>query len=104
MNFYQFHVTVGASLFASAGITRALSHVFEGGVLCSLPELFFDSALLWTFFGRPNRETLPPNTPGIPSWSWAGWSYMCYYLSSWQRGLDAKIERKDGCEVRDNEC
>ncbi|KAH6670195.1 heterokaryon incompatibility protein-domain-containing protein [Halenospora varia] len=60
------------SIFALAGVTNVLSQTFEGGFLCGLPELFFDSALLWQ--GKVERKTMKFTSRGIPSWSWSGWS------------------------------
>jgi hypothetical protein len=76
-DFYRRQLTFeGDSLFAFAGITGALSHVFEGGFLCGLPELFFNNTFLWTWNGSPKRKIPPPGTLGLPSWSWAGWYDM----------------------------
>jgi hypothetical protein len=60
------------AVFALAGVTSVLSQTFEGGFLCGLPELFFDSAMLWQ--GRVKRKSTTSTSRGIPSWSWSGWS------------------------------
>lgn len=83
---------------AFAGITVSLTHIFKGGFLCGLPEMFFDIALLWEPL-KPLKRRIPTGvyprgiTP-VPSWSWAGWSgdirsdswaHRCDYIRMFQQ-------------------
>jgi hypothetical protein len=58
-----------------SGVLSTLSSVFVGGFISGLPEMFFDSALLWQPASPLERRV--PLSKGskisVPSWSWAGW-------------------------------
>jgi heterokaryon incompatibility protein (HET) len=82
-------------LSSFAGTTTTLLHLFTGGMLCGLPEMFFDVALLW----QPEKQSLrrlprrgqTENGNGtsslLPSWSWVGWhGLICG--NSWATGTD----------------
>jgi hypothetical protein len=51
-------------------VTGVLQWLYEGkgDILCGLPTMHFDRALLWYY--SPADPDRPPNT-GFPSWSWA---------------------------------
>ena len=76
---------------AFAGVTAMLSRTFEGGFLCGLPEMFFETALLWQPLSPLKRRIKNISNSGVsplPSWSWVGWEgeidwanrhdYLCY--------------------------
>ncbi|KAK5687750.1 hypothetical protein LTS10_001890 [Elasticomyces elasticus] len=92
--FNQTEVTYeGDHLAAFAGIASALSLSFEGGLLCGLPELFFDIALLWQPIGNLRRRKYnleDHSTAYLPSWSWAGWAGIIDPWS-WQCGDHVKL-------------
>lgn len=53
-----------------------LSYSFNEGLICGLPELFFDIALLWhpaKEIARRQRFICITAENSLPSWSWAGW-------------------------------
>jgi hypothetical protein len=54
---------------ALAGITGALSQIFEGVLFCGLPELFFDTVLLWQWIRSPKEKKILLSTcPGNLLW------------------------------------
>ena len=59
---------------AFAGATPAFISRFRGGILCGLPELFFDHCIVWRSLGllRRRRAHRSPKFT-IPSWSWVRW-------------------------------
>ncbi|MCJ1244755.1 hypothetical protein MMC30_001955 [Trapelia coarctata] len=62
---------------AFAGITATLSRTFEGAFLCGLPEMFFETALLWQPLSPVQRRvanTSSSTQSPLPSWSWVGWA------------------------------
>ncbi len=65
---------------AITGFLSILSRSFEGGFLFGLPEMCFDSALMWRgrysplVRRRPSRKPHPLYpAPDLPSWSWMAW-------------------------------
>lgn len=80
-------------LRAFAGITYSLSSKFDGGFLCGLPVMFFDTALLWRPSG-PLERRISLNSAAkscIPSWSWAGWRGEVD-PKSWLTGCDYRSD------------
>ncbi|KAN0117711.1 HET domain containing protein [Hyaloscypha variabilis] len=80
-------------LDAFAGLTTVLRPAFDGGFICGLPQMFFDSALLWQPY-RPLQRRRVRKSPGtvltwpwIPSWSWIGWKGNLH-SESWRSGYD----------------
>lgn len=72
-----------------SGLLSILSRPFDGGFLFGLPEVAFDSALLWRrSHNRPNMEkredsgttNLLSLTSRLPSWSWISWRSSLYLL------------------------
>lgn len=69
------------ALPAISGLLSILSRSFEGGFLFGLPEIAFDSALMWgSFWGQSliRREDSGNKSPlamtsRLPSWSWVSW-------------------------------
>jgi hypothetical protein len=66
------------ALNALSGAFSILSHAFEGGFICELPEMIFDIALLWQTLGPSVRRPLSPRSSKswdnpLPTWSWAAW-------------------------------
>lgn len=64
------------TILAFAGITATLSRTFEGGFLCGLPEMFFETALLWQPLSPLKRRLANPSSSTespLPSWSWVAW-------------------------------
>jgi hypothetical protein len=62
------------ALAAFAGVTASLDHIYDGGFLCGLPEMFFDVGLLWSNdVPLERRFPVRPDAATLPSWSWAGW-------------------------------
>ncbi|KAH8657486.1 heterokaryon incompatibility protein-domain-containing protein [Tricladium varicosporioides] len=76
-------------LNAFAGVISVFGPAFDGGFICGLPQMFFDSSLLWQpykFVRR--RETLKSQSgEGLPSWSWIGWGGDLD-SKSWRSGYD----------------
>lgn len=62
---------------AFAGVMAKLSLRFSGGFVCGLPQMFFDSALLWQphkpVFRRKPKGSANLEETCLPSWSWVGW-------------------------------
>jgi hypothetical protein len=78
------------SLFAFAGITTALSRVFQGGFLSGLPLMFLDIALLWEPSGISKRRASLLDSqisPCLPSWSWVGWEGEIS-IHNWNAGMN----------------
>jgi hypothetical protein len=63
-------------LEAFTAVITAMSRSFVGGFHFGIPELFFDTGLLWDS-RWPLRRRAPKSdkffASGLPSWSWAGW-------------------------------
>ncbi|QDS75313.1 hypothetical protein FKW77_001554 [Venturia effusa] len=61
---------------AIAGLISALSKEFHGGFVSGLPQMFFESALLWQPSHPMERRSSSPSSGEkdyFPSWSWLGW-------------------------------
>ncbi|KAE9377239.1 HET-domain-containing protein [Stipitochalara longipes BDJ] len=80
-------------LDAFVGLTSVLRPTFDGGFICGLPQMFFDSALLWQPYRPLDRREIrkshdmAPAWPWIPSWSWIGWRGNLH-SESWRSGYD----------------
>ena len=66
------------SLNAFAGVLNVLEASFSGGFLFGLPEICFDTALLWQSKGPLKDRVLLSRSEGkpsadLPSWSWVRW-------------------------------
>ena len=87
-------------LDAFAGLLSVLTPTFDGGFICGLPQMFFDSALLWQPYRALQRrevkvdENALPTWPWIPSWSWIGWKGNLH-SESWRSGYDYMKENPD---------
>lgn len=95
-------------LSAFAGINSVSADRFTDGILCGLPEMFFDVALLWQPDGdlvrrissKPIRPSMTKQECSIPSWSWIGWAGALRLLS-WASANDfvAFSERGGACTL-----
>ncbi|KAI0022034.1 heterokaryon incompatibility protein-domain-containing protein [Xylariomycetidae sp. FL0641] len=64
----------GDYLSAFTGLAMELSRSFPGGFLYSIPEYYFDYALVWTPLSPITRRLVDGKMdPRLPSWSWVGW-------------------------------
>jgi len=74
-------------LTAFAGVTSVLESSFDGGFISGLPQMFFDSALLWQPHQPLKRREALRDRSSIPSWSWIGWQGDLH-SESWRSGYD----------------
>ena len=80
-------------LNAFAGLLSVLRPAFDGGFICGLSQMFFDSTLLWQPYRTLQRrevkvdESTAPTWPWVPSWSWIGWRGDLH-SESWRGGYD----------------
>ncbi|KAF1990198.1 hypothetical protein K402DRAFT_401651 [Aulographum hederae CBS 113979] len=60
---------------AITGLLSVWSRSFRGGFVSGLPQMFFESALLWQPRSLVQRRATSPSKPQdyLPSWSWIGW-------------------------------
>ena len=68
------------ALSAIAGLMAVLDKQSPGGYFWGLPEVFFDTFLLWDINGRTERK----DCEEIPSWSFLGWKGGCLDLLWWR--------------------
>jgi hypothetical protein len=62
---------------AFRGILLLLSRSYTGAIISGLPEMFFNSTLLWQpWFPMTRRHPKGQSKEDavLPSWSWMGWS------------------------------
>ncbi len=75
-------------LDAFAGIISVLNRTFVGGFISGLPQILFDSALLWQPHRPMHRRSKKGTGPAcLPSWSWVGWQGTIN-SESWRSGYD----------------
>ena len=82
---------------AFAGIITKLSPKFAGGFLTGLPQMLFDSALLWQPYSTLTRRVQKKVAEGdacLPSWSWVGW-HGDINSESWRSGYDYMRKNPD---------
>ncbi len=86
---------------AFGGVITSLNRTFVGGFVSGLPQMFFDSALLWQPH-RPLQRRLQrgPQDACLPSWSWVGW-HGTLNSESWRSGYD--YLRKNADEYHEND-
>ena len=61
---------------AFAGVTSVFQPLFDGGILWGIPEMFFDTCIIWQPIGALRRRGAHGAVLGenpFPSWSWVGW-------------------------------
>ncbi|KAK3393300.1 hypothetical protein B0H63DRAFT_457924 [Podospora didyma] len=78
-------------LDAFAGVISKLNHSSAvGGFISGIPQMFFDSALLWQPY-TPMHRRAPKRGNAVdvclPSWSWVGWQGTLK-TESWRSGFD----------------
>jgi len=61
------------ALNAISSLLLVMTTSRAGGFISSLPEMFFNEALLWQPVEPMQRRKSPAGTTNLPSWSWAGW-------------------------------
>jgi hypothetical protein len=65
------------ALHAFAGTLTALCPTFPGGFISGIPQMFFDSMLIWQPFythkRRIDEQLTGKVSSQLPSWSWVGW-------------------------------
>lgn len=86
--------------YAFAGIATMLSKTFVDGIVCGLPAMFLDVALLWESHEACMKRRLPIQmqdeaTTVLPSWSWMGWKGRID-ISSWKSGNDYLLHTMSG--------
>jgi hypothetical protein len=72
----------GDVMNAFRGIEKILGVSLNSGFLGSLPQSYFDFALLW----EPS-ESISRRNGGFPSWSWCGWIGAVEYRHSTLAGM-----------------
>ena len=87
---------------AFAGVISSLNETFAGGFVSGLPQMFFDSALLWQPH-RPMQRRLKRGAREacLPSWSWVGW-YGTLNSESWRSGYDYLRKNADEYQEGDS--
>lgn len=60
---------------AFAGIANMAANKYEYGMVCAVPELYFDDCLLWRQVCKADRRmpSKSSNKHLLPSWSWMSW-------------------------------
>ncbi|KAJ8071321.1 hypothetical protein OCU04_001656 [Sclerotinia nivalis] len=62
------------ALSAFSGLQWVLSQTFVGGLLYGIPELFFESGLMWNTIGLgERRHSTRKHMSQLPSWLFLGW-------------------------------
>lgn len=80
------------------GVITTLSPNYVGGFVTGLPQMFFDSALLWQpFRAMPRRSG---RKSSLPSWSWVGW-HGDFNSHSWRSGYSYMRKNPDEYLERD---
>ncbi|KAB2578835.1 Zinc finger TFIIS-type protein [Lasiodiplodia theobromae] len=90
--------------YAFAGTATMLSKSFVGGIICGLPAMFFDVALLWGSHEACMKRRVPANVQDeaadiLPSWSWMGWEGRID-TDSWRSGNDCFLQAMGESQTR----
>ncbi|KAF4300807.1 Zinc finger TFIIS-type protein [Botryosphaeria dothidea] len=86
--------------YAFAGVATTMSRSFAGGIVCGLPAMFFDVALLWGSQEACMKRRVPAQVQDeaqdiLPSWSWMGWEGRID-TAAWKSGLDYLLHAMSG--------
>ncbi|MCJ1259453.1 hypothetical protein MMC24_007291 [Lignoscripta atroalba] len=79
------------SINAFAGIIKAMERLHNVSFLWGLPEMDFESALLWQLSDTSEQDHILQRRGQFPSWSWAGWSGSLNHdlvMNPWGTGPD----------------
>ncbi|OJD34800.1 heterokaryon incompatibility protein [Diplodia corticola] len=82
--------------YSFAGMATMLSRSFAGGIICGLPAMFFDVALLWGSHEACMKRRVPLAAQDeavdiLPSWSWMGWQGRID-AEAWRSGNDCLLQ------------
>ncbi|KAL0259760.1 hypothetical protein SLS55_005500 [Diplodia seriata] len=82
--------------YTFAGMATMLSRSFVGGIICGLPAMFFDVALLWGSHEACMKRRVPLAVQDeavdiLPSWSWMGWQGRID-ADAWRSGNDCFLQ------------
>ncbi|KAH7055744.1 heterokaryon incompatibility protein-domain-containing protein [Macrophomina phaseolina] len=86
--------------YAFAGVASTMARSFAGGIVCGLPAMFFDVALLWSSQEACMKRRTPAQVQDeaadvLPSWSWMGWEGRID-PAAWKSGNDYLLHAMSG--------